>query len=205
MLEMNANISSSQTRKKIEIYLKKYRINCLILNAAHLVNETFNKSNYEELKRILSINLIANTEIAHSYLKTDTSVPQEGKTLVLVSSTSAFMPTPGMALYGASKSYLSQFAINLALEEKYHKVKIICREIPGMRTQFQVRFGVKNPKSIFLLNPSKVAKVLVSDIAKDKSLIKGFGLTYHILHLMHKFTSRRLFIYIIGNIFEKIR
>lgn len=77
--------------------------------------------------------------------------------LVNVASTSAYQPTPAMAVYGASKAFVLSFTEALAYETRRSKLKVLAVSPGPMRTAFFDKLGTTRPGVGQWQNPEQVA------------------------------------------------
>lgn len=95
-----------------------------------------------------------------------------------VSSTAAFQPGPGMAVYGATKAYVYQYsrAMNYELKKQRKNVRI-CVLCPGpVKTEFDKNNSVSRMREMFTLSPKKVAGITVDRMLKGKEVIIPGGM-----------------------------
>jgi uncharacterized protein len=77
--------------------------------------------------------------------------------LVNIASTSAYQPTPAMAVYGASKAFVLSFTEALAYECRRSKLKVLAVSPGPMRTPFFDKLGTTRPGVGQWQNPEQVA------------------------------------------------
>jgi len=77
--------------------------------------------------------------------------------LVNIASTSAYQPTPAMAVYGASKAFVLSFTESLAYETRRSKLKVLAVSPGPMRTPFFDKLGTTRPGVGQWQNPEQVA------------------------------------------------
>lgn len=106
-----------------------------------------------------------------------------------VSSSAAFLPQPGFAVYAASKSYVLSFsrALHQELKPRSITVTAVC---PGpMRTEFFLRASGKAElsgiKRYFMVKPGKVAAKALRDAARGKD-ISVYGVSMKLLRAASK-------------------
>ena len=77
--------------------------------------------------------------------------------LVNIASTSAYQPTPAMAVYGASKAFVLSFTEALAYESRRSKLKVLAVSPGPMRTPFFDKLGTTRPGVGQWQDPEQVA------------------------------------------------
>src|SRR5204863_416320 len=106
--------------------------------------------------RTVMVNACAPMLLARQYLAGFRT--RSSGTIVNVSSSAAYFPTPGLAPYGATKAFLTAFSEALIAEcDTWRGVHVIGFCPSGMATNFQRAAGVKNEDSNVLLDPRAVA------------------------------------------------
>lgn len=193
----------SETDKILQI-LDSRNIDTLILNAAVGTKLPLNQMNTDQITKLINVNIYFNTRIMAKFLANN-YVTNKKKQLILISSTAANMPTPAMAIYGATKSYLSSLAKSLQIETIGMKMDVFCFEISGMRTNFQIENEVKNADSRLLLSPEYVSKRILKVTNRRKGGLYTIGISGHILNIVLKFMPRNFISHTIGKLFAKIR
>jgi uncharacterized protein len=96
--------------------------------------------------------------------------------LVNIASTSAYQPTPAMAVYGASKAFVLSFTESLAYETRRSSLKILAVSPGPMRTQFFDKLGTTRPGVGQWQNPEQVADFTVRTLDRRRpppSVISG--------------------------------
>lgn len=76
--------------------------------------------------------------------------------LVNIASTSAYQPTPAMAVYGASKAFILSFTESLAYETRRSGLKVLAVSPGPMRTEFFDKLGTTRPGVGQWQNPGQV-------------------------------------------------
>jgi uncharacterized protein len=78
--------------------------------------------------------------------------------LVNIASTSAYQPTPAMAVYGASKAFVLSFTEAIAYETRRSKLRVLAVSPGPMRTPFFDKLGTTRPGVGQWQDPEQVAK-----------------------------------------------
>jgi short-subunit dehydrogenase len=90
------------------------RINLLINNAGLGDHILFESSEWPRIKSILDVNVTALTRLTHSLLPVLRTFPDSA--ILNVSSSASFLPVPQLAVYAASKAYVTSFSEALRAE-----------------------------------------------------------------------------------------
>ncbi len=113
--------------------------------------------------------------------------------IVLVSSTSAFVPNPGLSVYSATKSYILDFSISLREELKKSKINVCC-VCPGfMLTDMTKNNLTKKKEKLPKVDPSvHVVKALKA--SKKGHWIYTTGTFYKFYRVITKILPKSLVI-----------
>lgn len=115
---------------------------------------------------IMQVNVMAIMALTHAWSRALISHSKQGK-VIFISSTAAFLPIPGMAVYAASKACLSSFAEAFRFEVKRNGISVltIC---PGQfSTNFQLRAAGKLLGTPSSKAAKKVAKAIIRVIDRE--------------------------------------
>lgn len=110
--------------------------------------------------------------------------------IILIGSTAAVRPAPGMAAYAASKAFLHALAESLAVEWEARGVQITCCITGPMATGFAMRAGLGSPRRA--RDPHRIAAVALAARTRDVAglLFSDFGAWFR-FHLF-AFAPRRV-------------
>jgi short-subunit dehydrogenase len=104
-----------------------------------------------------------------------------------VASTAAFQPLPGMALYGATKAFVSTFSAALHQELKYSGVKVSCLHPGKTETEFFDAAGMSGKKLFFFRIPGmtaqKVAQIGLHGWVTNRPQVVAGGMNRFIVFL----------------------
>jgi len=110
-------------------------IDLVVNNAGFGTSGLFHESRIERLTDEVALNVVALTRISHAALRT--MIPRGRGYLLNVSSMVSFQPAPALAVYTATKAYVTSLTESLQLEARGTGVSVtaLC---PGLtRTEFQ--------------------------------------------------------------------
>jgi short-subunit dehydrogenase len=142
-------------------------IDVLVNNAGYGTHGEFVRSDPAEELRMIQVNLISLTHLTRLFLP---GMVKRGHGRILnLGSTGSFAPTPGMAVYAATKAYVLSFSEALSEELKGSGVQVtaLC---PGVTlTGFQERAHVTNIR--MLRGPAMSAREVAE--AGYRSLMRG--------------------------------
>jgi len=139
------------------------QVNFLVNNAGLGDHGRFESSDWERVRQMLDVNIGALTRLTHSLLPMLKQQPHAS--ILNVSSIAGFMPIPKLAVYAATKAYVTSFseALRAELRGSGVRVTVLC---PGpVSTEFgQVAERLSNPEPMPAPDAFKVpAQKVVSD------------------------------------------
>lgn len=150
------------------------RIDLLVNNAGYGVTGAFADLSLDRSEGQIDCNIVALTRLAHAALST--MKPSRRGGIINIASGAAFMPTPGIAVYCATKAYVVNFSLALNEELKNHGVRclVVC---PGFtRTEFQQRANYDSsamPSFVWQTADECVAEALAAWDRGDGLLMTG--------------------------------
>ncbi len=169
-----ADLSHSEGQSKIQELIENGKFNLLVNNAGVGTFGGFTDISLEQQMGMFRLNCEAVVRFSYAFLKQSKS----GDALVNVSSALAFMPTPSMALYSATKSFVTALSDSLWYEQRKRGVYVmgLC---PGITdTGFQVAAGGKRedlPKGL-TQTPDHVVDVAIKalEARENPTVLTGF-------------------------------
>lgn len=131
------------------------KIAAIIANAGVAYNGDVADMSAERINMMLNLNVRGTTVFVRDCLKYMTA----GSFILLVSSASAFVPNPHLAVYSATKAYIASFGLALREELKERQINV-CTVMPGrMKTEMDKELNQTGRQGVFNLIPSlNVAK-----------------------------------------------
>jgi len=176
----------------------------LINNAGIVLKGPFHELTADGLQRLIAVNVMAPLLLSRAYL--ERFIARGAGTIVNVSSSATYFPTPGLGPYGASKSFLTAMSETLEAETNRRAgVRVLCLCPAGMATDFQSSHGVRNANSGVLMDPADVARWCLGDIEGGATGVRHYGATSHAMHLLRRVLPRRLFVHLTGSLVAKHR
>jgi uncharacterized protein len=154
------------------------KVHFLINNAGLGDQGTFDSSDWNRIKAILEVNISALTHLTHLLLP---SMTLSGRAAILnVSSVAGFLPLPNIAVYAATKAYVTSLSEALAIElrPKGITVTALC---PGpVATEFHSvaqRPGVGTPEShvdsmpAFVVTPEEAVRTALVAVSRGRARV----------------------------------
>lgn len=141
-------------------------INC----AGYILEGSFLGCNNNEVLDVTRVNNIGNIDFTYRFLKNrDTN---ERNYVLFVSSMGGFAPLPQMALYGATKSFLTNFSISLRRELRDENVYVTAVCPGSIATSDAMKRSIESQGmggKLSLVSPQKIAKVSIDKLLKNKA------------------------------------
>jgi short-subunit dehydrogenase len=180
------------TRIREELSRLDFSVDFLVNNAGFGTWGPFAEQTLESQLAMLQVNVVALTELTHSFLG---AMRERGTGRVLnVASTAAFQPGPDMAVYFAGKAYVLHFSEALAHELRGTGITVttLC---PGpTETEFQDRAGMTDTR--VGANPMMMGVEAVAEAgyrgAMEGKVIVVPGAANRVGSLLPRFVPRRL-------------
>lgn len=147
-------------------------IDLVVNNAGFGTSGRFHDLEPDRLVREIDLNCAALTRLSHAALSS--MVPRRRGWLMNVSSVASFQPTPGLAVYSATKAYVT--SLSEALHEEVKKSGVVVTALcPGLvRTEFQSisntsGFEAQFPDAAWL-DVEHLVREALADIAKGRAI-----------------------------------
>ena len=168
-------------------------IDLVVNNAGFGTNGTFHELDPERLADEIEVNVAALTRLSHAALSV--MLPRRRGWLLNVSSVASFQPAPLLAVYAATKAYVTSFTESLHEEARGSGVHVtaLC---PGLtHTEFQrvsntQRYSDKYP-AIAWTTPDLVVKTGLADVIANKA-VSVPGAQYKVLSALTNSAPRWL-------------
>jgi short-subunit dehydrogenase len=167
------NMDLSKCENHILLYnalkQKNIPVEILINNVAISFFGKFTDLKWEELKKIIEVNLICLTHLCHLFIP---DMIKRGRGAILnISSTSSLVPCPNIGIYAATKTFVNSLTETLSIELKGTGIKI-CSVLPGATdTNFFKNAGMDDMeyvKTIKKMSPSSVAEKCLEALLCNK-------------------------------------
>ena len=160
----------------------------LVNNAGFGLNSPFLEQDLDRVRAMLQLNLVSLTELTHVFGRA-MAARGHGR-ILLVSSLSAFQPSPLLAAYAASKAYVLSFgeALNVELGGQVGVTVLV----PGlMDTGFNSAAGFETPAMLqrTVLPPARVAEIGLDALFAGRSSVVA-GRINRVLAFSNRLLSR---------------
>lgn len=196
-----ADLSTEAGQNTVIQEMERTRYDLLINNAGVGSIGAFASVSIERQLAMLHLNVTGLVRLSHAYL----GRARAGDALINVSSALAFMPTPTMALYAATKAFVTSFSDSLWYEQKSKGVYVmgLC---PGITTtQFQTNAGGRMedvPKGMGQ-TPEHVARVAYREYVRRKRPVVLTGVRNSVFASFSRVFSRKRLVSMAGLVMSR--
>ncbi|ALE05708.1 oxidoreductase [Arthrobacter sp. ERGS1:01] len=116
-----------------ELERREIRITSLVNNAGFGSHGAFDRADPERMAGEMQLNMGAVVELSRAFMP---QLLQGRGALVMVASTAAYQPTPGMAVYGATKAFVLSFTEALWAEARGTGLRVLAVSPGSTKTEF---------------------------------------------------------------------
>jgi short-subunit dehydrogenase len=161
---------------KEELGRRGIAVQTLINNAGFGSYGPFAEEDPDQVGRMVALNVSAVAELTRAFLP---GMAADGRgALVTVASTAAYQPTPGMALYGATKAFVLSFTEALAHETRHSPLRVLALSPGPVGTEFFDVVGSTNAMVGRLATAEQVvaaARRALERRSTPPSIVAGLG------------------------------
>ncbi|HLP52354.1 MAG TPA: SDR family oxidoreductase [Chitinophagales bacterium] len=170
----NGDLLDHAVHKKIFEWVKQngWNVNMLINNAGMGYFGRFDEKPLDKHLEVMHLNMDGMIRMAHEFL--NNSDPTQRRYLLNTCSTGAFQPTPYMAVYCASKSFMLAFSQAIRYELRGSKVSVTALCPGGTESDFFTPAGmdkVIEKNAQFMMKADVVARLGISGLLKNKAVV----------------------------------
>jgi uncharacterized protein len=167
---MAGDLSTARDRKGLIDWIQGYKNppDILINNAGIGYFGRFERADSTSIERTISINVSSLVHLTHELIPILKTRPCAK--IVNMSSVSSRLPYPGLAIYGATKSFVSSLSQTLAAELEGTSIDVLCFHPGFTETPFMQSAGMdmRSVKKMLIHTPEEVAVQIIRAIQKDK-------------------------------------
>ncbi len=153
-----------------------WNVNMLINNAGMGYFGKFDEKPLEKHLEVMHLNMDSMIKMAHAFL--NNSDTKQKRYLINTASTGAFQPTPYMAVYCASKSFMLAFSQAIRFELRKQNVNVTALCPGGTESDFFAPAGMEKvieKNAQFMMKADEVARIGLNGLLKNKAVvIPGF-------------------------------
>jgi short-subunit dehydrogenase len=167
---MAGDLSDPEDRKSLIHWIQERRNHpdILINNAGIGYFGRFETTDLRHIEKTITLNVSALVHLTHELIPILKTRPRAK--IVNVSSASSRLPYPGLAIYGATKAFVSSLSQTLAAELEGTPIDVLCFHPGFTMTSFMESAGMdmRRVKKMLIHSPEEVAVQIVRAIQKDK-------------------------------------
>jgi len=169
-----ADLLDHSVHKKIFAWVKEngWSVNMLINNAGAGYFGKFDEKPLEKHLEVMHLNMDSLVRMAHEFLVS--SDPTQKRYLLNTASTGAFQPTPYMAVYCATKSFVVSFSEAIRYELRNQNVNVTALCPGGTESDFFTPAGMEKvieKNAAFMMKADKVAKIGINGLLKNRAVV----------------------------------
>ncbi len=169
-----ADLASGEGLAAVPAQVAKHgrQVDILINNAGIGTHGAFPELPMDRERDEMQLNCIAPVALAKAFLPA--MLERADGAIVNVASTAAFQPTPGMAVYGATKAFVLSFSEALRVETRARGVRVLALCPGPTRTHFFANTGSpkmqRNPFFARGMEPERVARTALAALERDRGV-----------------------------------
>lgn len=175
-----ADLSKEEVRHEFAAWLgtQDLKVDFLVNNAGMGDRGTFESSDWDKVRSMIDLNISALTHLTHLLLP---SMTQGGRAAILnVSSVASLFPLPNMAVYSATKAYVTSLSEALAIELRPLGITVTALCPGPVPTEFftvAARSDDEDPSAhyetmpAFVVTPAEAVRAGLDAVAKDKARV----------------------------------
>jgi uncharacterized protein len=194
---LTADLSGKEGTLLIVNHLSQNHYDVLINCAGAGMYGRFEELPVDAQRKMMQLNMISLTELAHGYIKN----AKKGDSLVNIASTLGVTSFPGLAVYAATKAYVTSFSDSLWWENKSRDVYVLGFCPGATSTSFHETAGEKKdifPKFV-LQQPEQVAKELVNALNQRRKPRAVSGIVNKSMLFFQRFMTRKMAVNMMGS------
>lgn len=167
---MAADLSNPESRKGVLNWISKHDPPPdILVNNVGMGGQfgRFENVNLSDIERTIALNVSAFVHLTHELIPILHQRPQAR--IVNISSGIARLPYPGLAIYGATKGFVSSFSESLACELNGTNIKVLCFYPGFTATHFMEssKMDMRKIPSWMIHTPEYIASQIVKALKKD--------------------------------------
>jgi short-subunit dehydrogenase len=174
------DLSNLDQTMELAGWLAKEPIDFLVNNAGLGDHGSFATADPSRVNEQVQVNVLALTALTRAVLSR--MIAQKRGAILNVSSSAGFLPIPEIAVYAATKAYVTSFSEAIRAETREHGISVTALCPGPVQTEFaevadREKGGRKPRKSFVHVTVEKVARAGLDAIEHDKALvIPGFAI-----------------------------
>lgn len=172
-----ADLATAEGREAVATACEEFQIDLLVNNAGVGTYARFLEADAAALEQTVAVNVAAPMLLARKLLpgmieRARTGGQRAG--LINVSSGAAFVPTPTLAVYGATKAFELSWSEAIAAELSGEPVDILTLCPGATRSEFGARAGYAGGSLPGAVDPRRVARAALRALGRQRTLVLGY-------------------------------
>lgn len=192
------DLSKKKFMDELKEYVGKREVGLLVNNAGFGYNGEFVEADPEIFRKMIKVNCIASTEIAH-YFGAQMAKRKKGA-IIFLGSLVGYNPTPLTTVYSATKAFNLFMGEALWYELKKNNVDVLALNPGGTATEFQQVAGTS--AGPVARSVEEVVNTAMKKLGKRPSVVDGFF--NKVLTVIPRFITRRLTLMLAGYMRKKL-
>lgn len=137
----------------------------------------FATSDMADMEKVVALNVLGTLHLTHELIPLLQTRPKAY--VVNVSSGIARLPYPGLAVYGATKAFISSFTESLACELAGTRIRVMCFHPGFASTGFMARsaMDMRQVPRFMVHSPERIARQLIKALRADRTWVYSDALT----------------------------
>lgn len=162
--KMACDLVDGDSRKNLIYWIRSKEIDLLINNAGIGYFGRFEHISWDQIEKTMTLNMFALVQLTYELLPVLKRRPSAK--IVNISSGMARLPYPGLAVYGATKGFVSSFSESLSAELSGTSVSVLCFHPGFTLTPFIQAAGmnIERVPKILIHSPEEMARKIVRAI-----------------------------------------
>lgn len=172
VLPVPLDLLQSNALEVLEAETKDLEVGLLVNNAGFGAVGRFLEQDLERLRRMVRLNCELPTIMAHHFLNRMQSRTNGG--MIMVASAAAYLPTPWMSVYGATKAFDLMLGEALTEECQEKQIDVVTISPGHTATEFHAIAGVEGAVVGEAAQPQDVVNAALDALGKKASLVHGW-------------------------------
>lgn len=166
----DADLSTEEGIESMRMSMEKFSPDIVIYCAGFTEYQFFNRRNITSLDQEKRCLFDGAYHLMWSFINQRKAQSKTG-TFLVVSSVLAYLPSPAMAMYGATKAAVTSLAASLDAENKKDGIRVLSCAPGPVHTAFQQRAskGLYSNKDYWAVTPDEVANIITKQINTKKA------------------------------------
>ena len=197
-----ADLSHPENCQKLLEFTEKNRldVDVLVNNAGLAHYGPFDKSNFEDTRAMLDLNVRALTHLTRLFLPG--MLERRSGGILNVASTAGFQPLPYLSIYAATKAFVLNFSEALWAECKGRGVRVFCLCPGNTLTRFHKTAGIDKQRMFFSASATDVARFALRKFLNTNQPSAIYGFCNKLMIYAERLSPRHLTVFVTGLMYQ---